>query len=91
MLSGSLSTHNGSGGGNINVTVRRVLSAKGWGEVHTNIHAVIEALCCLLVRGRRCLIVNLHVCLCLQVEFGAGDVLGPLVGLKVFRNITPRW
>uniref|UniRef100_A0A3Q2QDQ7 DnaJ heat shock protein family (Hsp40) member C11 n=1 Tax=Fundulus heteroclitus TaxID=8078 RepID=A0A3Q2QDQ7_FUNHE len=35
MLSGSLSTHNGSGGGNINVTVRRVTSAKGWGEVHT--------------------------------------------------------
>uniref|UniRef100_A0A3B5MHG0 DnaJ homolog subfamily C member 11 n=1 Tax=Xiphophorus couchianus TaxID=32473 RepID=A0A3B5MHG0_9TELE len=33
MLSGSLSTHNGSGGGNINVTVRRVTSAKGWGEV----------------------------------------------------------
>ncbi|KAM4740482.1 LOW QUALITY PROTEIN: dnaJ homolog subfamily C member 11-like [Anableps anableps] len=56
MLSGSLSTHNGSGGGNINVTVRRVTSAKGWGEV----------------------------------EFGAGDILGPLVGLKVFRNISPR-
>ncbi|XP_054882956.1 dnaJ homolog subfamily C member 11 [Poeciliopsis prolifica] len=56
MLSGSLSTHNGSGGGNINVTVRRVTSAKGWGEV----------------------------------EFGAGDTLGPLVGLKVFRNVTPR-
>ncbi|KAM6928191.1 dnaJ homolog subfamily C member 11 [Xenentodon cancila] len=56
MLSGSLSTHNGSGGGNINVTVRRVMSAKGWGEV----------------------------------EFGAGDILGPLVGLKVFRNVTPR-
>uniref|UniRef100_A0A8C7Z847 DnaJ homolog subfamily C member 11 n=1 Tax=Oryzias sinensis TaxID=183150 RepID=A0A8C7Z847_9TELE len=56
MLSGSLSTHNGSGGGNINVTVRRVVSAKGWGEV----------------------------------EFGAGDILGPLIGLKMFRNITPR-
>ncbi|XP_041837623.1 dnaJ homolog subfamily C member 11-like [Melanotaenia boesemani] len=56
MLSGSLSTHNGSGGGNINMTVRRVTSAKGWGEV----------------------------------EFGAGDILGPLIGLKVFRNITPR-
>ncbi|KAF7208383.1 dnaJ homolog subfamily C member 11 [Nothobranchius furzeri] len=56
VLSGSLSTHNGSGGGNINMTVRRVTSAKGWGEV----------------------------------EFGAGDILGPLVGLKVFRNITPR-
>uniref|UniRef100_A0A1A8J2D5 DnaJ homolog subfamily C member 11 n=1 Tax=Nothobranchius kuhntae TaxID=321403 RepID=A0A1A8J2D5_NOTKU len=56
VLSGSLSTHNGSGGGNINMTVRRVMSAKGWGEV----------------------------------EFGAGDILGPLVGLKVFRNVTPR-
>ncbi|KAG7494126.1 hypothetical protein JOB18_023722 [Solea senegalensis] len=56
VLSGSLSTHNGNGGGNINMTVRRVTSAKGWGEV----------------------------------EFGAGDILGPLIGLKVFRNITPR-
>ncbi|XP_072238627.1 dnaJ homolog subfamily C member 11-like [Leuresthes tenuis] len=56
MLSGSLSTHNGSGGGNINMTIRRVMSAKGWGEM----------------------------------EFGAGDILGPLIGLKVFRNITPR-
>ncbi|KAM3878202.1 dnaJ homolog subfamily C member 11 [Diretmus argenteus] len=56
VLSGSLSTHNGNGGGNINMTVRRVMSAKGWGEV----------------------------------EFGAGDILGPLFGLKVFRNLTPR-
>ncbi|XP_062324579.1 dnaJ homolog subfamily C member 11 [Osmerus eperlanus] len=56
VLSGSLSTHNGNGGGNINMTVRRVTSAKGWGEV----------------------------------ELGAGDILGPLFGLKVFRNLTPR-
>ncbi|XP_035517233.1 dnaJ homolog subfamily C member 11 [Morone saxatilis] len=56
VLSGSLSTHNGNGGGNINMTVRRVTSAKGWGEL----------------------------------EFGAGDILGPLLGLKVFRNVTPR-
>ncbi|XP_077386729.1 dnaJ homolog subfamily C member 11 isoform X2 [Festucalex cinctus] len=56
VLSGSLSTHNGNGGGNINMTVRRVTSAKGWGEV----------------------------------EFGAGDILGPLIGLKVFRNVTQR-
>ncbi|XP_071385012.1 dnaJ homolog subfamily C member 11 [Centroberyx affinis] len=56
VLSGSLSTHNGNGGGNINMTIRRVTSAKGWGEV----------------------------------EFGAGDILGPLFGLKVFRNLTPR-
>lgn len=34
VLSGSLSTHNGNGGGNINMTVRRVTSAKGWGEVN---------------------------------------------------------
>ncbi|XP_028261302.1 dnaJ homolog subfamily C member 11-like [Parambassis ranga] len=56
VLSGSLSTHNGNGGGNINMTIRRVMSAKGWGEV----------------------------------EFGAGDILGPLIGFKVFRNLTPR-
>ncbi|XP_055725536.1 dnaJ homolog subfamily C member 11 [Salvelinus fontinalis] len=56
MLSGSLSTHNGNGGGNITMTVRRVTSAKGWGEL----------------------------------EFGAGDILGPLFGMKVFRNLTPR-
>lgn len=36
VLSGSLSTHNGNGGGNISMTIRRVTSAKGWGEV--NIH-----------------------------------------------------
>uniref|UniRef100_A0A4W6C890 DnaJ homolog subfamily C member 11 n=1 Tax=Lates calcarifer TaxID=8187 RepID=A0A4W6C890_LATCA len=29
VLSGSLSTHNGNGGGNINMTIRRVTSAKG--------------------------------------------------------------
>ncbi|XP_061841662.1 dnaJ homolog subfamily C member 11 isoform X3 [Nerophis lumbriciformis] len=56
VLSGSLSTHNGNGGGNINMTVRRVTSARGWGEV----------------------------------ELGAGDILGPLIGLKVFRNVTQR-
>uniref|UniRef100_A0A672FAC9 DnaJ homolog subfamily C member 11 n=1 Tax=Salarias fasciatus TaxID=181472 RepID=A0A672FAC9_SALFA len=56
VLSGSLSTHNGNGGGNINMTIRKVMSAKGWGEV----------------------------------EFGAGDILGPLIGFKVFRNLTQR-
>lgn len=35
ILSGSLSTHNGNGGGNINLALRRVTSAKGWGEVRT--------------------------------------------------------
>lgn len=33
ILSGSLSTHNGNGGGSINLALRRVTSAKGWGEV----------------------------------------------------------
>ncbi|KAJ8257817.1 hypothetical protein GJAV_G00190050 [Gymnothorax javanicus] len=33
ILSGSLSTHNGNGGGSITFAMRRVTSAKGWGEV----------------------------------------------------------
>lgn len=33
ILSGNLSTQNGNGGGSINVALRRVTSAKGWGEV----------------------------------------------------------
>ncbi|XP_053530102.1 dnaJ homolog subfamily C member 11 isoform X2 [Ictalurus punctatus] len=56
VLSGSLTTHNGNGGGNINLCLRRVTSTHGWGEL----------------------------------EFGAGDVRGPLFGLKVFRNVTAR-
>uniref|UniRef100_A0A4X2M1P9 DnaJ homolog subfamily C member 11 n=1 Tax=Vombatus ursinus TaxID=29139 RepID=A0A4X2M1P9_VOMUR len=32
ILSGSLSTQNGNGGGSINFALRRVTSAKGWGE-----------------------------------------------------------
>uniref|UniRef100_A0A673CNI7 DnaJ homolog subfamily C member 11 n=1 Tax=Sphaeramia orbicularis TaxID=375764 RepID=A0A673CNI7_9TELE len=56
ILSGSLSTHNGNGGGTINLALRKVTSAKGWGEV----------------------------------EFGAGDTHGPLFGMKIFRNLTPR-
>uniref|UniRef100_A0ABI8A345 J domain-containing protein n=1 Tax=Felis catus TaxID=9685 RepID=A0ABI8A345_FELCA len=56
ILSGSLSTQNGNGGGSINFALRRVTSAKGWGEL----------------------------------EFGAGDLQGPLFGLKLFRNLTPR-
>ncbi|XP_016137961.1 dnaJ homolog subfamily C member 11-like [Sinocyclocheilus grahami] len=56
VLSGSLSTRNGNGGGNINLCVRRVTSARGWGEL----------------------------------EFGAGDIRGPLFGMKVFRNVTAR-
>ncbi|KAG7221553.1 hypothetical protein INR49_017084 [Caranx melampygus] len=57
ILSGSLSTHNGNGGGTINLALRRVTSAKGWGEV----------------------------------ELGAGDTHGPLLGMKIFRNLTPRF
>ncbi|KAL4676646.1 hypothetical protein H8959_010791 [Pygathrix nigripes] len=56
ILSGSLSTQNGNGGGSINFALRRVTSAKGWGEL----------------------------------EFGAGDLQGPLFGLKLFRNLIPR-
>uniref|UniRef100_A0A8C7ZEY6 DnaJ homolog subfamily C member 11 n=1 Tax=Oryzias sinensis TaxID=183150 RepID=A0A8C7ZEY6_9TELE len=92
MLSGSLSTHNGSGGGNINVTVRRVVSAKGWGEVRSKTPP-----CWFASAGSRSLYflnkpLSAGLCLCpsLQVEFGAGDILGPLIGLKMFRNITPR-
>ncbi|XP_038677558.1 dnaJ homolog subfamily C member 11a isoform X1 [Scyliorhinus canicula] len=54
VLAGSLSTQNGNGGGSINIALRRVTSAKGWGEL----------------------------------EFGAGDIQGPLFGLKIFRNLT---
>lgn len=36
VLSGSLSTHNGNGGGNISMTIRRVTSARGWGEVNAH-------------------------------------------------------
>ncbi|KAM4015534.1 dnaJ homolog subfamily C member 11 [Anomaloglossus baeobatrachus] len=56
ILSGSLSTQNGNGGGSINLALRRVTSAKGWGEL----------------------------------ELGAGDLQGPLFGLKIFRNLTPK-
>ncbi|XP_041063123.1 dnaJ homolog subfamily C member 11 isoform X3 [Carcharodon carcharias] len=54
VLAGSLSTQNGNGGGSINIALRRVTSAKGWGEL----------------------------------EFGAGDIQGPLFGMKIFRNLT---
>ncbi|TNN57061.1 DnaJ subfamily C member 11 [Liparis tanakae] len=56
ILSGSLSTHNGNGGGTINLAFRRVTSANGWGEL----------------------------------EVGAGDTQGPLLGLKVFRTLSSR-
>lgn len=98
VLSGSLSTHNGNGGGNINMTIRRVTSAKGWGEVNMHNTKIFGAQRQLLLYGV-CFVV-LYTCmpqyqsiscfLSLQVEFGAGDILGPLIGLKMFRNITPR-
>ncbi|XP_075046189.1 dnaJ homolog subfamily C member 11 isoform X1 [Mixophyes fleayi] len=56
VLSGSLSTQNGNGGGSINLALRRVTSAKGWGEL----------------------------------ELEAGDLHGPLFGLKIFRNLTQK-
>lgn len=28
---------------------------------------------------------------CFQVEFGAGDIRGPVFGMKLFRNVTARW
>ncbi|XP_064423781.1 dnaJ homolog subfamily C member 11 [Latimeria chalumnae] len=56
VMSGSLSTQNGNGGGSISFALRRVTSTKGWGEL----------------------------------EFGAGDLQGPMFGLKLFRNLTPR-
>lgn len=37
ILSGNLSTQNGNGGGSVNLTVRRVTSAKGWGEVRSSV------------------------------------------------------
>lgn len=46
VLSGSLSTHNGNGGGNINVAVRRVTSAKGWGEVRRSLWRADALLVC---------------------------------------------
>lgn len=84
-LSGSLSTHNGNGGGTINLALRRVTSTRGWGEV------------CLLLNTS--LPVFLHISwysssiifVFMQVELGAGDAHGPLFGLKLFRNLTPRW
>lgn len=37
ILSGNLSTQNGNGGGSINLALRRVTSAKGWGEVRVHL------------------------------------------------------
>lgn len=82
ILSGSLSTHNGNGGGNINLCVRRVTSARGWGEVRL----IPTHLQVLWWSGS-----DVLLCVCLKLEFGAGDIRGPLFGMKVFRNVTARW
>lgn len=46
ILSGNLSTQNGNGGGSINLALRRVTSAKGWGEVR--LHLLYSFICNLL-------------------------------------------
>uniref|UniRef100_A0AAZ3SGA4 DnaJ homolog subfamily C member 11 n=1 Tax=Oncorhynchus tshawytscha TaxID=74940 RepID=A0AAZ3SGA4_ONCTS len=33
---------------------------------------------------------RMHISQSIELEFGAGDILGPLFGMKVFRNLTPR-
>lgn len=104
------------------MTIRRVTSAKGWGEVRITekyIMILSQIQACGALFGRctlnfsllsklfRCekrafpflngfgtslqAFIHFSVLLSLQVEFGAGDILGPLIGLKVFRNVTPRW
>lgn len=100
------------------MTIRRVMSAKGWGEVRITekyIMILSQIQACGAFFGRctlnfslsklfRCekrafpsfgtslqAFIHFSVLLSLQVEFGAGDILGPLIGLKVFRNVTPRW
>lgn len=92
VLSGSLSTHNGNGGGNINMTIRRVTSAKGWGEVnrHNTKQQGLYGVCFVVFYTCMPQYQSISCVLSLQVEFGAGDILGPLIGLKMFRNITPR-
>lgn len=38
-----------------------------------------------------CFLLTLWHCAFQQLEFGAGDLHGPLFGMKIFRNLTPRW
>lgn len=68
------------------MALRRVTSASGWGEV-----------CCVLTRVFNLLWFNAStfydvsvVRACQQVEIGAGDTQGPLLGMKIFRNVTSR-
>lgn len=87
VLSGSLSTHNGNGGGTINLALRRVTSANGWGEVRLSADVWRSSSSAKLT----CETVCVCVCVWAQVELGAGDTHGPLFGMKIFRNLTPRW
>lgn len=97
ILSGSLSTHNGNGGGTINLALRRVTSAKGWGEVGFILtvtghvcHKTVFRPCCRKYSDVSRWRVSFVVCFT-QIELGAGDTHGPLFGMKIFRNLTPRW
>lgn len=104
VLSGSLTTHNGNGGGNINLCLRRVTSTHGWGEVpsitpgkttHTACHVTKKnqraATGDPFTESDSSMLLCKLIKVCLQLEFGAGDIRGPLFGMKVFRNVTTRW
>lgn len=71
------------------MALRRVTSAKGWGEVcclFFNVLNVFYTWHTLLIEP-----LNVKCYLCVtQVEIGAGDTHGPLFGMKIFRNLTPR-
>ncbi|KAG8142423.1 hypothetical protein E2320_006339 [Naja naja] len=34
---------------------------------------------------------RMHISQSIELEFGAGDLQGPVFGLKMFRNLTQRW
>lgn len=105
VLSGSLSTHNGNGGGTINLALRRVTSAQGWGEVRSTpsnitltfwnmiaqhsylVRLFLKQMLSWTLMKTSC---NARLSVATQVEIGAGDTHGPLLGLKLFRNLTPR-
>lgn len=96
VLSGSLSTHNGNGGGTINLALRRVTSANGWGEVRLLHHLLTVSrswfrLTLVVWHSSSEILVCETVGVWTQVELGAGDTHGPLFGMKIFRNLTPRW
>ncbi|MGH0173742.1 UNVERIFIED_CONTAM: hypothetical protein FKN15_065776, partial [Acipenser sinensis] len=89
ILSGSLSTQNGNGGGTINVAIRRVTSTKGWGEAPlTTTDTAILSGSLSTQNGNGGGTINVAI---RRLELGAGDMHGPLFGMKIFRNLTPRW